>query len=146
MPRALDIARRNFTAPEIQMLARLRGDGAQCDGFFALWTRKEAATKAMGASLAASLKRLECGFDADGRANGRVRLAALNGDRSRTRTWAVLDLDLGPGYAAALATALPVRDLQQFAWNEATPAAAIVHRNRAASTAKANVGWSSFLK
>lgn len=147
MPRALDIARRNFTAPEIQMLARLPGGSAQREGFFALWTRKEAATKAMGASLAESLKRLECGFDANGRANGRVRLAALNGDRPRARRWAVLDLDLGPDYAAALATALPVRDLQQFAWNEATPAAAALHhRINVATAAKANVRWSSFLK
>ena len=124
MPRALDIAHRNFTAAEIEMLTRLHGN-AQHEGFLALWTRKEAATKAMGASLAASLKRLECALDANGHANGRVRLAALNGDRSRLREWTVLDLDLRPDYVAALATARSVRHLRQFVRNEATTAAGI---------------------
>jgi len=113
LPRAFDIARRNFTAGEGQMLASLRGS-AQCDGFFKLWTRKEAVTKALGASLAASLKRIEFEFDA----TGRVRLAALDGDRSCARGWVVAGLDLGPQYVAALATARPCRVLQQLAWNE----------------------------
>jgi 4'-phosphopantetheinyl transferase len=109
MPGALDIARRNFTAPEIRMLAGLRGS-AQREGFFTLWTRKEAVTKAMGASLAANLKRVDV--------SGCVPLASPNGDPARLRGWIVFDLDLGPDLVAALATAHPVRNLRHFAWNE----------------------------
>jgi 4'-phosphopantetheinyl transferase len=119
LPHAFNIARRNFTAAELQMLADLYGV-ARRDGFFALWTRKEAVIKAMGASLATSLKRIE--FEPD--PVGQPRLAALDGERSRTRDWVVLGLDLGPGYVAALATAHPLCDLQHFIWNEAAPVAA----------------------
>lgn len=132
VPLALDVARRHFTATEIRMLARLRGC-ARREGFFALWTRKEAVTKAMGASLAASLRRVECGFDPNGRANGHVRLAALNGDRSRMREWTVLDLDLAPDYVAALATDQPIRNLRQFAWDGSDAAMDIATRRGVSS-------------
>jgi 4'-phosphopantetheinyl transferase len=129
LPRAFDVARRNFTAAEAQMLASLHGV-AQRDSFFALWTRKEAVIKAMGASLATSLGRVE--FEPD--AVGYPQLASLGGDRARARNWVVLGLDLGLGYAAALATAHPFRTLQHFTWNEAIPvvlhAAAGVTRSR----------------
>jgi 4'-phosphopantetheinyl transferase len=118
LPNALDIARRNFTAAETQMLARLRGE-ARCDCFFAMWSRKEAIVKATGASLVTSLNRIELEPDAF----GHLQLASLDGDRSRTRSWVVLGLDVGPGYAAALATPNPFRALQHFIWNEATSAA-----------------------
>jgi 4'-phosphopantetheinyl transferase len=109
MPDALDIARRYFTAPEIRMLAGLRGS-AQREGFFALWTRKEAVTKAMGASLAASLKRIDVSRCAPP--------ASPNGNPARVRGWIVFDLDLGPDVVGALATAHPVRNLRHFAWAE----------------------------
>jgi hypothetical protein len=47
----------------------------------------------------------------------RKRLASLDGDRSRTRGWFVLGLDVEPGYVAALATARPFRGLQHFIWS-----------------------------
>ena len=119
LPQAFHIARRNFTAAETRMLAGLRGD-ARRDGFFALWTRKEAVVKAMGASLAANIGRIE--FAPDGA--GHPQLTSLDGDRSRTRDWFVLGLDIEPGYAAALATARPFRHLRHFMWSGVTPAAA----------------------
>jgi len=119
LPHVFNVARRNFTAAELQMLAGLYGN-ARRDGFFALWTRKEAVIKAMGASLAPSLKRIE--FEPD--PVGDPRLAALDGERSRTRDWVVLGLDLGRGYVAALATVHPLCDLQHFIWNDAVPVAA----------------------
>jgi 4'-phosphopantetheinyl transferase len=118
-PCAFDIARRHFTAAETQMLASLRGV-ARRDGFFALWTCKEAVIKAMGASLATSLNRIVFELDAV----GHPQLASLDSDLPRARGWIVLGLNLEPGYAAALATAHPFRDLQHFIWNEAMPVVA----------------------
>jgi 4'-phosphopantetheinyl transferase len=128
VPNALEIARRNFTATETRMLAGLRG-GTCCDAFFALWTRKEAVSKAMGASLAESLKRAE--FEPD--IMGHPQLAALDGDRSSARDWMVLGLDPALGYLAALATPRPFRRLRQFVWHGATPGSARVCRNNALS-------------
>ena len=88
--------------------------GARSDGFFELWTRKEAVTKALGASLATTLKRLE--FERDG--SGRIRLAALDGDRASVSRWVVIRLDAGPGHVAALATTHPCCELQRFTWND----------------------------
>ena len=119
LPYTLEIARRNFTATETQMLARLPG-GARSNYFFAMWSRKEAIVKAMGASLVRSLNRIELEPDA----LGHLQLASLDGGRSRSRGWVVLGLDVGPGYAAALATPKSFRALQFFIWNEAMPAAA----------------------
>jgi hypothetical protein len=72
----------------------------------------------MGASLAANIGRIEFAPDGAG------HLASLDGDRSRTRGWFVLGLDVEPGYVAALATARPFRGLQHFIWSGVTPAAA----------------------
>ena len=135
LPQAFHIARRNFTAAETRMLAGLRGD-ARRDGFFALWTRKEAVVKAMGASLAANIGRIEFAPDGAG------HLASLDGDRSRTRGWFVLGLDVEPGYVAALATARPFRGLQHFIWSGVTPRARPDRRDRAKSL---NEIWDSRL-
>jgi 4'-phosphopantetheinyl transferase len=129
-PQALGIARRHFTAAETRMLAGLRGD-ARRDGFFALWTRKEAVVKAMGASLAGNMGRIE--FEPDGA--GRPALAALDGDRSRTRGWSILGLDVAPGYVAALATAHPFQELQQFTWSGLGTAGACGRRDNGVSIA-----------
>jgi 4'-phosphopantetheinyl transferase len=123
-PLALGIARRHFTAAETRMLAGLRGDDRR-DGFFALWTRKEAVVKAMGASLAGNIGGIE--FAPDGA--GQPALVALDGDRSRTRGWFVLGLDVTPGYVAALATVHPFRELRHFTWNGLGPARACNRRN-----------------
>jgi 4'-phosphopantetheinyl transferase len=135
LPQAFHIARRNFTAAETRMLAGLRGD-ARRDGFFALWTRKEAVVKAMGASLAANIGRIEFAPDGAG------HLASLDGDRSRTRGWFVIGLDVEPGYVAALATARPFRGLQHFIWSGVTPRARPDRRDRAKSL---NGSWDSRL-
>jgi 4'-phosphopantetheinyl transferase len=112
VPNVCDIARRYFTAGEARMLANLRG-GVRRDGFFALWTLKEAVSKAMGASLATSLKWVEFGPDS----LGHPRLDALGGDRSRARDWVALGLGPAPGYVAALATPHPFRRLRHFVWH-----------------------------
>jgi 4'-phosphopantetheinyl transferase len=117
-PYTLDIARRHFTVTETQMLARLSGR-ARSNYFFAMWSRKEAIVKAMGASLVRSLNRIELEPDA----LGHLQLASLDGSRSRSRGWVVLGLDVVPGYAAALATPKSFRGLRFFLCSEMTPPA-----------------------
>jgi 4'-phosphopantetheinyl transferase len=110
LPCTLEIARRYFTVTETQMLARLPS-GARSNYFFAMWSRKEAIVKAMGATLVRSLSRIEIEPDE----LGHLQLASLDGGRS-SRGWLVLGLDVGPGYAAALATPKSFQDLQFFIW------------------------------
>jgi 4'-phosphopantetheinyl transferase len=142
VPTALEISRRNFTAAETRILAGLRG-AARCDGFFAMWTCKEAVIKAMGTSLATSLGRVEVELDT----MGHPRLASLGGNRSRAREWVVLRLDPTPGYAAALATPHPFRRLRHFVWHEAMPAVARDHENSALSiAAREALNWLKVLR
>jgi len=71
--------------------------------FCQIWTRKEAVLKALGVGLGAPLEALDV--------SGEVALwdTARPGVPDEPRTWFVHDLDVAPGYSAALATeaALP---------------------------------------
>lgn len=93
------LARRFFTRAENDALDRLSGD-ALVRGFFGLWTQKEALVKAVGEGLSG--------------------LGSLDG--LPTEDWTVTGVDVGPGYAAAVAmdeanVGIVVRD-----WNEAAAA------------------------
>jgi 4'-phosphopantetheinyl transferase len=111
LPQAIDIAQSYFTPAESRALAALRGT-AQRDAFFALWTHKEAMVKGLGISLAAYLGRIE--FDLD--LVGHLRLVAWDSDQSVAQRWSILRLDPAPGYAAAVASAHPVRSLTLQNW------------------------------
>jgi 4'-phosphopantetheinyl transferase len=68
------------------------------DGFFAVWTRKEAVLKAVGAGLALPLDGFDVEADPDIPASLRsARLPALNG------SWWLTDLEAGKGWRACLA-------------------------------------------
>lgn len=87
------IAGRWFTADEARRLREL-GPDHRAREFFRLWTRKEAVLKADGTGIAAGLEQLELGpgpegFDFLGRLHG--------------RDWPGKDLDLGAGWAGAVA-------------------------------------------
>lgn len=127
LPNALDIARRNFTTLETQMLTRLRGRERR-DCFFAMWSRKEAIVKATGASLVKSLNRIELQPDA----MGHLQLASVGGDQSRARCWVVLGFDVGPGYVAALATPHSFRASKHFIWDGVTSAETLASHRRLA--------------
>jgi 4'-phosphopantetheinyl transferase len=116
LPDVLDVARRQFTRSESQLLSRLPA-AARRDAFFALWTQKEAIVKALGGSLADYLDRLE--FDL-GPAGG-VRLVSRDGDRSVGDQWSVVRIDCPRGYAAAMATCHGFRELAHFAWKAGLP-------------------------
>lgn len=87
------IAERWFTPREAVLLRDLPVD-ARGREFFRLWTRKEAVLKADGTGIAGGLEHLELGpgrdgFDFVGRLQG--------------KDWLGMDLDLGPGWAGAVA-------------------------------------------
>ena len=106
---------RRFFSPAERAELDGAGDEERRRAFFRIWTRKEAALKAIGVGLDVPLQALDV--------HGDVASwdAAHPGVPSDTRRWFLYDLDVAPGYAAALATeaALPggvpaVRDARQL--------------------------------
>ncbi len=106
----IDVARRAFPPAYV---ARLLAHPAaeQSDVFFQCWTHKEALLKAHGEVLAASLDwREDCA--GPGRAT-HVR-SVLNG--SDTGLWEIFDLELGSGYAGAVAVAGEGWSIRDWQW------------------------------
>lgn len=89
-------AERNFAAREYADLRALPAS-AQTEAFFAYWTRKEAYLKACGAGLALSPDQVEVTPLGEP-----ARLLRIGGDGEEARCWSLLDLQVAPGYAAAL--------------------------------------------
>lgn len=116
LPEAASIARRWFSQAESDALARLSGS-ALLTGFFALWTHREAAIKALGTSLEVGLGELECALDPD----GTVRLVSWRGDESIRRRWSVRRLNLARGYLGALATLTHFDSLRCLTWDSDAP-------------------------
>ena len=94
----LGLARRFFTAREAAWLEGLAPED-RARGFGRLWTCKEAWMKADGRGLAQNLRRIEVSFAA-----GAAALSALDAPE---RPWFVRELDLTPGYRAAVVTVAP---------------------------------------
>ena len=91
-----EIARRFFSRCEVEVFNTLRKE-EQVAAFFRCWTRKEAFIKATGRGLSQALD----GFDVTlGPGVQAELLRAEDDDASR---WSLYDIDVGPGYAAALA-------------------------------------------
>ncbi len=93
-----EIARRVCAPGELATLCGLP-PADHLEAFYTCWTRKEALIKAEGSGMTASLDRFEVSLDPDQPA----RVLQVHGDREAAAEWAVRDLDLGPGYAGALA-------------------------------------------
>jgi len=102
--RALELARRFFSAEEAAWLAGLPED-AQLAGFLDLWTAREAVLKALGRGIAFGLDKLAFRRDGAG-----IRLLRLEGDDARH--WQVHRLEPGAGMHAALAWRGPPRRLR----------------------------------
>jgi 4'-phosphopantetheinyl transferase len=92
------IATRFFSANERRALATVTGE-AQCEAFFACWTRKEAYIKARGDGLSLPLD----GFDVSLLPGEAARLLATRHDPAAARRWSLQNLDMGLGYKAAVA-------------------------------------------
>ncbi|MDQ6647259.1 MAG: 4'-phosphopantetheinyl transferase superfamily protein [Pseudomonadota bacterium] len=94
-PRALEIARRYFTAEEAAALSRLPVDQRHF-AFLELWTAKEAVLKALGRGIAFGLHRLSIASGPD-----TLDLQQLEGDDAGA--WQLQRLHPGPALIAALA-------------------------------------------
>lgn len=97
-PRALELARRYFTAPEHDWLAGF-GDGSARDrAFLRLWCAKESVLKAHGHGLSFGLEKLR--FAEAGDALALVECARGLGQPS---DWSLREFEPASGYVAALA-------------------------------------------
>ena len=102
-----DIARRFFSQAEVEAFDMLPRE-EQVAAFFRCWTRKEAYIKAIGKGLSQPLD----GFDVTlGPGEEAALLRAAADDASR---WVMSDVDVGPGYAGALAVESPVGEIRYF--------------------------------
>ena len=132
-PQATNIARKHFALAEGRLLKSLKG-ASQRDVFFALWTHKEAVAKALGASLAATLDRIEFEFDP----LGYPRLISLDGNRTDLDQWFIQRQQPSSGYVGAVASPHACLKVIPRVWNEighagsrATPSRARVDADRA---------------
>ena len=91
-----DIARRFFSPVEVETFNRLTKH-EQVAAFFRCWTRKEAYIKAIGRGLSQPLDGFDVTLAPDESA------ALLRADEDDATRWTMSDLDVCPGYAAALA-------------------------------------------
>ena len=93
-----EIAARFFSPLECSMLEALPA-AERCRSFFACWTRKEAYLKARGDGLSLPLDQFDVAF-APG---AEPRLISTRHDPAEAHRWKLAALDVGCGYAAALA-------------------------------------------
>ena len=103
-----DIARRFFSPFEVQSLCGLP-DANRVESFFRCWTRKEAYIKATGRGLSQPLD----GFDVT-LAPGETA-ALLRTDEGSHERWSMANVEVGPGYAGAVAVEGPITTIRF--WN-----------------------------
>jgi 4'-phosphopantetheinyl transferase len=93
------LASAGFLSPgEKRHLSRLEGRIRQ-EALLRCWTRKEAYIKATGEGMTAPLAEIEVTLSPDP-----PILRRPNADGDAGRAWALVDLDVAPGYAACVAT------------------------------------------
>ena len=96
-----DVAERFFSPTERSALARLAADERPA-AVLRCWCRKEAYLKARGEGLARPLDTFDVATDA--RPSGeRSLLGATRPDAREAAAWDLRDVDVGPGYVAAVA-------------------------------------------
>jgi 4'-phosphopantetheinyl transferase len=98
------LAEQYFSAQESAALRALPLH-LQMQGFFNCWTRKEAFIKAIGEGLSHPLD----GFSVSLAPGEPARLLEIRGESQGPANWLIHELDVGPGYAAALAVQKPIK-------------------------------------
>ena len=111
MREMLGIAQRFFSKREQAALAALPEAEAP-EGFFNLWTRKEAWLKATGSGIGGGLEGVEVSL-APGEP---AQLLSLFGDPVAAREWSLQALAPVPGFPAALAIRAPVVAVHGWRW------------------------------
>ena len=97
-PNGCTIASRFFSPREAEALRRVPAAETSA-AFYRCWTRKEAYVKARGEGLSLPLDSFEVSLEM----RGFSLLLATRPDPEEARRWWVMDLNVGSGYAAALA-------------------------------------------
>lgn len=95
------LARRFFTPAENAALDALPDDEL-VRGFYGCWTQKEAFVKAVGEGVSFGLGRVEVAVHP-----ARAGLVSLDGDAGAAAHWTLAAVDVGAGYAAAIAVDAP---------------------------------------
>jgi 4'-phosphopantetheinyl transferase len=109
------LAERNFSAAERRALLALP-PAAREPAFFACWTRKEAFIKALGDGLSYPLDAFTVSFAAGEPA----RFVEIRGEPATAAQWTLAALDVGAGYAAAVAVDGPVTVTWRGPWEQSS--------------------------
>ena len=102
-----EIARRFFSRAEVEVFNALPKE-EQVAAFFRCWTRKEAYIKAIGKGLSQALDAFDVTL-----APG-VQAALLRAEEDNVERWWMSNVDVGEGYAGALAVERPVAEVKFF--------------------------------
>lgn len=102
-----EIARRFFSRAEVEVFNALPKE-EQVAAFFRCWTRKEAYIKAIGKGLSQALDEFDVTFAPD------VEPALLRAEDDDVSRWLLRNIDVGDGYAGALAVERPVAQVRFF--------------------------------
>jgi 4'-phosphopantetheinyl transferase len=109
-----ELAERFFTPGEVASLRALPDDARE-PAFFACWTRKEAYMKAIGKGLSLPTQDFEVTL-APGEA---AALLSTRHDPDQAARWSMLELDAGPGFAAAVVVEGRGWRVQRWQWSGA---------------------------
>ena len=102
-----EIARRFFSRAEVDVFNALPKE-EQVAAFFRCWTRKEAYIKAIGKGLSQALDAFDVTLAPD------VQPALLRAEDDDVSRWWLSNVDVGEGYAGALAVERPVAQVRFF--------------------------------
>jgi len=102
-----EIARRFFSRAEVEVFNALPKE-EQVAAFFRCWTRKEAYIKAIGKGLSQALHAFDVTLAPD------VQPALLRAEDDDVSRWWLSNVDVGEGYAGALAVERPVAEVRFF--------------------------------
>jgi len=105
------IARRFFSPAEAAVFSDLAAHEKK-EAFFSCWTRKEAFIKATGKGVSFGLDN----FDVSLLPDKPAALLSVKGDKKEARRWSLKNLDIQPGYRAALAVEGHDWQLQSWQW------------------------------
>lgn len=108
-----EIAVSFFSQREVQCLQALPVE-EKADGFFACWTRKEAYIKALGDGLSVPLDSFEVAFGPGIPA----ALLRVKTDPTQVMRWSMYDLEVAPGYRAAVVVQGRGHGLRRLQWEE----------------------------
>ena len=111
---AEDIAERFFSPNEIETFRTLP-KGQHLEGFYRIWTLKEAYVKVIGRGLSFGFNRFTTNVNVDAvKMDG---LLTVEEDPNLAKWWTLCSIPSAPGYMAALAIQGPIEKIRYFTWS-----------------------------